>query len=57
MRACGLTSRERDLLREQVEKLQHQAAGVELKEKMSKEDLDKLTKEVSCHPVDGVVCI
>lgn len=38
--------RERDVLRQEVEKLQAQVAGVELKEKMSKDDLDKLTKEV-----------
>lgn len=38
--------RERDHLRTEVEKLQGQVAGVDLKEKMGLEELDKLTKEV-----------
>ena len=38
--------RERDTLRGDVERLQSEMAGVELKERMSMEDIEKLTKEV-----------
>ena len=50
--------RERDTLRGGGERLQSQVAGVEMKERMSMEDIEKLTKEVCWPPLcSGHPCV